>query len=206
MPNVFSQEYVLAEEYVEGSPYQPTESYPYLFEKFTKGTAYHKKDPKGNMVLNIENFNIFLCDSKLHYINEDDGQKYECIVNDIDSVVIDYTLFIRYENDIMLEVVEQRKENMLLKRNYVKGVYSVEVERGNTKYRMMNKQYLDKPLRILCQYYLLIEGTIIEAKKTCIENYIGENKKKDFNEFVKLNKIKWKKEDSLVKLLDYFKK
>ncbi len=200
-----AQEYKLAEEYVEGRKYRPTAAYPYLLEEFTEGTAYHKKGANGVVILNKEKFNIFLCDSKLHYISKDDGNKYECIVNDIDSVVIDYTLYICYD-DVMLEAVGRNNGNMVLKRSFVKDLHSFPAERGNVAYRVVSKINENKELNIVNQYYLYINGVVIDANKKAIVSFVDKKDNKKIKEFIKLNNIKWKEENSLIRLLNYFNK
>ena len=57
------------------------------------------------------------------------------------------------------------------------------------------------PLRRL--FYFVIDGKLVEANKKSVESTLNENDLKQWNAFVKQNKIKWKDEESLKKVLSF---
>ena len=55
------------------------------------------------------------------------------------------------------------------------------------------------------EYYFIFGDKIVEATRKEVEKSLGDNGKTKLKAFVKQNKIKWKNEDSLVKLLEFFR-
>jgi hypothetical protein len=62
-----------------------------------------------------------------------------------------------------------------------------------------------KDLPLIEEYYFIFGDKIVEATRKEVEKSLGDNGKTKLKAFVKQNKIKWKNEDSLVKLLEFFR-
>ena len=61
-----------------------------------------------------------------------------------------------------------------------------------------------REIPLVTEYFYVIGGQMIEARKGKISDYIGKAREAEWKAFQKNNKIKWKKEDSLLKVLDFF--
>jgi hypothetical protein len=67
---------------------------------------------------------------------------------------------------------------------------------------MVNNKDSGKSIPLLKKYYFIANGDIIPAKAKEVENSMPTvEKKKEFKNFVKANKIKWNKPEDLAKLL-----
>ena len=82
------------------------------------------------------------------------------------------------------------------------------IQRGGIILSQMKSEQEDgKVLPTKTEYFLLLEDgqKIIKATKGEVEKALTDKGKDEFKTFVKQNKIKWKEEESLIKVLDFFK-
>ena len=203
--------------------YEPNTRWPYIYENFTEGTAYSSDNTKSTLQMNIH-----LAGNVLHYIGKDD-KIYRAEDNKITRVEIggDAYLFINHQ---LMQLIGSHGNNVLLKlqdadfsrmQSAGVGAYGSDantlatsqkssLDLGGLKTPELAKRLLEKEegaiIPLVTRYYFIIGDKRIEASKGAVEKLIGEAREKDFKAFVKTNKIKWKNEESLKKILEYLSK
>ena len=203
--------------------YEPNTRWPYLYENFTEGTAYSSDNTKSTLQMNIH-----LAGNVLHYIGKDD-KIYRAEDNKITRVEIggDAYLFINHQ---LMQLIGSHGNNVLLKlqdadfsrmQSAGVGAYGADantlatsqkssLDLGGLNTPELAKMLLEKEdgaiIPLVTRYYFIIGDKRIEASKGAVEKLIGEAREKDFKAFVKTNKIKWKNEESLKKILEYLSK
>lgn len=203
--------------------YEPNTRWPYIYENFTEGTAYSSDNTKSTLQMNIH-----LAGNVLHYIGKDD-KIYRAEDNKITRVEIggDAYLFINHQ---LMQLIGSHGNNVLLKlqdadfsrmQSAGVGAYGSDantlatsqkssLDLGGLNTPELAKMLLEKEdgaiIPLVTRYYFIIGDKRIEASKGAVEKLIGEAREKDFKAFVKTNKIKWKNEESLMKILEYLSK
>ena len=203
--------------------YEPNTRWPYIYENFTEGTAYSSDNTKSTLQMNIH-----LAGNVLHYIGKDD-KIYRAEDNKITRVEIggDAYLFINHQ---LMQLIGSHGNNVLLKlqdadfsrmQSAGVGAYGSDantlatsqkssLDLGGLNTPELAKMLLEKEdgaiIPLVTRYYFIIGDKRIEASKGAAEKLIGEAREKDFKAFVKTNKIKWKNEESLKKILEYLSK
>lgn len=203
--------------------YEPNTRWPYIYENFTEGTAYSSDNTKSTLQMNIH-----LAGNVLHYIGKDD-KIYRAEDNKITRVEIggDAYLFINHQ---LMQLIGSHGNNVLLKlqdadfsrmQSAGVGAYGSDantlatsqkssLDLGGLNTPELAKMLLEKEdgaiIPLVTRYYFIIGDKRIEASKGAVEKLIGEAREKDFKAFVKTNKIKWKNEESLKKILEYLSK
>ena len=203
--------------------YEPNTRWPYIYENFTEGTAYSSDNTKSTLQMNIH-----LAGNVLHYIGKDD-KIYRAEDNKITRVEIggDAYLFINHQ---LMQLIGSHDNNVLLKlqdadfsrmQSAGVGAYGSDantlatskkssLDLGGLNTPELAKMLLEKEdgaiIPLVTRYYFIIGDKRIEASKGAVEKLIGEAREKDFKAFVKTNKIKWKNEESLKKILEYLSK
>ena len=203
--------------------YEPNTRWPYIYENFTEGTAYSSDNTKSTLQMNIH-----LAGNVLHYIGKDD-KIYRAEDNKITRVEIggDAYLFINHQ---LMQLIGSHGNNVLLKlqdadfsrmQSAGVGAYGSDantlatsqkssLDLGGLNTPELAKMLLEKEdgaiIPLVTRYYFIIGDKRIEASKGAVEKLIGEAREKDFKAFVKTNKIKWKNEEGLKKILEYLSK
>ena len=203
--------------------YEPNTRWPYIYENFTEGTAYSSDNTKSTLQMNIH-----FAGNVLHYIGKDD-KIYRAEDNKITRVEIggDAYLFINHQ---LMQLIGSHGNNVLLKlqdadfsrmQSAGVGAYGSDantlatsqkssLDLGGLNTPELAKMLLEKEdgaiIPLVTRYYFIIGDKRIEASKGAVEKLIGEAREKDFKAFVKTNKIKWKNEESLMKILEYLSK
>lgn len=203
--------------------YEPNTKWPYIYENFTEGTAYSSDNTKSTLQMNIH-----LAGNVLHYIGKDD-RIYRADDNKITRVEIggDAYLFINHQ---LMQLIGSHGNNVLLKlqdadfsrmQSAGVGAYGSDantlatsqkssLDLGGLNTPELAKMLLEREdgaiIPLVTRYYFIIGDKRIEASKGAVEKLIGEAREKDFKAFVKTNKIKWKNEESLMKILEYLSK
>ena len=203
--------------------YEPNTRWPYIYENFTEGTAYSSDNTKSTLQMNIH-----LAGNVLHYIGKDD-KIYRAEDNKITRVEIggDAYLFINHQ---LMQLIGSHGNNVLLKlqdadfsrmQSAGVGAYGSDantlatsqkssLDLGGLNTPELAKMLLEREdgaiIPLVTRYYFIIGDKRIEASKGAVEKLIGEAREKDFKAFVKTNKIKWKNEESLMKILEYLSK
>lgn len=202
--------------------YVPTTKWPYLYEEFVDGTVFFSGGKKAKQ----QKLNIHLQQGALHYL---DGDKVlQSISSDVEKVRIGNDLFIRMDGE-WVRLVKLEKEIALVKAvradlealsKNASGAYGMSsdvsaVDRltsiqlggiSNLSHQQMKVEKNDgEELPLLEKYYFVFgDKKILEATRKGIEKSLTDADKVRLKTFVKENKIKWKEEDSLMRLLDFF--
>lgn len=199
--------------------FEPNTKWPYLYQDFTTGTIYFEGNQKSTSELNIH-----LLGNVLHYVASD-GRIFESKDKKIVRVEIGNDAYI-YSDQKLVKIEAQKGINLLVKLTKGDfdsmqsggGAYGASLNSSATKSLSsldlggLNQPELGKMLQekndgsiipLVEVYYFIINGQQVEANKKDIEKFLGDSKSSDFAKFVKENKIKWKKKDSLEKVLNY---
>lgn len=219
--NTVSQEYdiqVVVQDYI------PTTTWPYLFENFQDAIIYTESGKSQQQVK--ANLHLEYC--TLQYLEGDKIIQVE--PHDILKVVMNGETFI-YMNGELVQLIGVEAGNAIVKRVKV-NVSSLIVSSGSGAYGMGTDVSASKKVRSLQIsgitnmtysqmkveqnegkelsldiefFFLLNDGKeIIKATKREVEKSLGDNGKTKLKAFLKQNKIKWKEEASLIKLLEFF--
>lgn len=208
-------------ETVSASGYVPTTTWPYLYEDFVDGTVYFSKEQK-TMHLKL---NVHLQNCTLHYLEGDkvmqaDPRNVEMIqLGDVSFIYMNGELvrFIKAEEGVALVKLVKADLDELNKNTH--GAYGMSTTSSSvnqivsigalgvsnliyTRMRQDRKEGKDLPL--IEKYYFIFGDKIVEATRKEVEKSLGDNGKTKLKAFLKQNKIKWKEEASLIKLLDFF--
>lgn len=194
--------------------------WPYIYEHFQEGSIYFNGNKKSTTQLNIH-----LWGNVLHYVSQD-GKIFQSTDKDIIRVEIAGTPYL-YADSKLMQLVGEKNNNVVLK--LIKGDFDAMNEGTGAYGASLNSSAkmdltsldlggMDKPslakmqseknegreIPLVTQYYFIVEGKLLEANKGDVTDYIGDIRKNEWKTFQKANKIKWKKEDSLLKVLDFF--
>lgn len=199
---------------------EPTTMWPYLFDDFTEATYYFRSGEKGSARVNIH-----LLRNDLHYLNGSqiyttNGQ------NEIARIVLaDSTQFVRCE-DKFVQVLGETPQALFgrwtngdfdrLLQN--KGAYGTSSSTSatnklsslqiggisNLNYDLIRVERENgQTLPLTSKMCFVIGGQMYNANKRTISKLLPESKQKEFNAFLKANKVKWNKVEGLQKVLDY---
>lgn len=206
---------------VSETEYTPTTKWPYLYEEFEDGTVFFSSDQKTKQM----KLNVHLQNCTLHYL---DGDKVlQSNPRDIEMVQIGKDQFV-YMNGELVRLVKSDKEVSIVKlvkadmaalSKGTSGAYGMGTEVSavnqltsiqlggvsNLSHTQMKIERSDgKDLPLINEYYFIFGDKIVEATRKDVEKSLGEDGKTKLKVFVKQNKIKWKDEVSLIKLLEFF--
>lgn len=204
---------------VSAQTYTPTESWPYIYKDFTKGTL----TPRNAAEL-VTEFNVPLTGTKLHYVQ--DGKIMEIPAMRVISVTIGDDLYIAASSRLM-KVLASDESGYVLSATEVDidamnkvsigyGISSSTASAQNvttlteTGDVLVNQNLLDsvekqgtgKPLKTKTNTFIFVKGQLLEASKSIITKESGVEKKA-INAFFKENKIKWIDAESLLKVVDF---
>ena len=200
----------------------PNTRWPYLYENFSQGTIYFAKNQKSEAQLNIH-----LLGNTLHYITSD-GKIFESSDKDVVRVEIGNDTY-WFANHKLMQVMVQRGDCALLKLVYGEfdsmtsgsGAYgsslnsSASRDLSSLDLGGLNQPELGKMLQerndgseipLETSYYFILGGKVVEANKKAVTETVGASQSDNWKKFLKENKIKWKKEESLISVLGFFTK
>ncbi len=200
--------------------FNPNTKWPYLYENFTDGVVYSAEMTKSEGKLNIH-----LSGNILHYIGKD-GKVYQSTDKNVSRVEIGADAYLFMDHSLM-QIVGTEGKNVLLK--YTKAEFS-RIQSGNAgaygadlnssssqklsslELGGMNTPELGKMLQekndgaeipLSIEYFFVIDGKRIAADKRSVGDCLGDAGAAVWKAFQKENKIKWKKEDSLLAVLKF---
>lgn len=202
--------------------FAPNTRWPYLYENFMQGTIYFAKKQKSEAQLNIH-----LLGNTLHYITQD-GKIFESSDKEVVRVEIGSDIYLFADHKLM-QLVAQKESNVLVKLVYGdfdsmtsgSGAYGASLnssasrdlsslDLGGLNQPELGKMLQEKndgseiPLEV--SYYFILNGRVVEANKKALTETIEVSQSDNWKQFLKENKIKWKKEDSLISVLGFFAK
>lgn len=205
------------------TPFEPRETWPYLYENFETGAV---RTSSGALIAE-GSYNVCIADGSLHYISE--GKVMKADMASIFTARVGEDVYVKVrgamykvlaENDYgsILEGVEVDMEEL----GKVDVGYGVSVSSssrhglnvmaldsgGNVNILNENLQVVadnkmrGKVLPLKVTTYIYCHNRLTRAGKSDILDLPGIDKK-DANNFIKQEKIKWRKTDSLLKVLEY---
>lgn len=202
--------------------FAPNTRWPYLYENFSQGTIYFAKNQKSEAQLNVH-----LLGNTLHYITQD-GKIFESSDKDVIRVEIGNDTY-WFANHKLMQVITQEGDCALLKLVYGdfdsmtsgSGAYgsslnsSASRDLSSLDLGGLNQPELGKMLQerndgseipLETAYYFILGGKVVEANKKAVTETVEVSQSDNWKKFLKENKIKWKKEDSLISVLSFFAK
>lgn len=202
--------------------FAPNTRWPYLYENFSQGTIYFAKNQKSEAQLNVH-----LLGNTLHYITQD-GKIFESSDKDVIRVEIGNDTY-WFANHKLMQVITQEGDCALLKLVYGDfdsmtsglGAYgsslnsSASRDLSSLDLGGLNQPELGKMLQerndgseipLETAYYFILGGKVVEANKKAVTETVEVSQSDNWKKFLKENKIKWKKEDSLISVLGFFAK
>ncbi len=202
-----------------GQDFDPTTKWPYLYKDFQNGTIYFEGNKK--MIVKA---NVHLLNSVLHYLKGD--VVYQVDAKGIVKVELGDDQFI-YVKDILMKVVKESKNNILasvVKGDFgaiknTSGAYGTSSQTASTKdlssidigglnntdyHQLVVEKEDGQLLSVKKEYFFILQSQVIPATKKGVEKYVGSAKENDLQTYLKQHKIKWKNEESLELLLDFF--
>jgi len=207
--------------FLSAQNHKPTTMWPYLYPDFREATI---RFSDGKEAKNKINFHLL--HNTLHYINGESVMEVRSTADSyITQVSVGPDLFVFKDNEFIF--VEAEKNGNYLgtvtigdfsKLTQSTGAYGMSTEASATKALSsieiggrdnMNHQYIlsnkenGKTLPVKVTTYFVIGDKLIPAKKSNVEKEISSAKVPQFNDFVKKEKIKWKNQESLKKVLNF---
>ncbi len=197
---------------------EPTTVWPYLYDDFVNAQIYNCSGEMSRAKVNVH-----LLRNDLHYLNQ--GQIYKAeYQNDVTRLLLeDSTQLIRCEN-YFIEVLGETPQAIVGRRvtgdydrlTQTTGAYGTSSSTSATN-ELTSVPFVNTPsyqlisqerengqiLPVTVRYCFVVNGEIVFANKKNIARLLPETERKEFSLFLKDNKIKWKNEDSLRKVLDY---
>ncbi len=193
--------------------------WPYIYPEFRDATIYTKGGTKFDRKINIH-----VQGSTVHYI-DDQGIVRETKSEDLLLVDTGNDKFMYVDGRVM-KVVGTEEHGFIAtlvlgdfaKLNATEGAYGssasssavtklTSVEAGvvgqNHMQLKQNRDY-GKLIELRTSYFIVVDGQVYPASKKAIENKLPEDKKSEFNQFLKSNKIRWNKVESLQNVLKFF--
>ena len=194
-------------------------AWPYLYNEFTPGEVLTLKGSKLEYPMNIH-----ILHGRLHFIEE--GMIKEAASKDIVKVTIGEDEFLSVDQDVM-KIVARGEKGLVVahllgdfeKLNEAGGAYgssttssatrrlsSIEVQGKVNQNHMELREgrHNGELVDLTTTYYIIIPGmNKILATKKGVEEAIGPDRKADFKAWLKANKIKWNKPESVVNVIDF---
>lgn len=201
--------------------YTPSTKWPYWYDQFREGIVFFSGDQKSKREL----LNIHLLHNTLHYLDGDHIKQSD--PRTIEKIVIATDTFL-YMDGGLVQLIKETPTIRLVKQvridkeslaaaqtgAYGMGASSSAVQQltsiqlngvSNLSHTQMKLEKEEgKELRLIRIYYLLRHGQAVRATRKEVEKSLSVADQISFKAFVKQNKIKWKEEASLQKLLDFF--
>ena len=204
---------------VSAQKYSPNTKWPYVYENFTEGTIFFEGNKKTKAQLNIH-----LLGNKLHYL-ADDGRIFTSDDKDVIRVEIGSDAYI-YSDHKLVRIVAVDKTNLLVELTKADfdalftstGAYGASLNSSSSRDlssldlgglenaelgRMLQEKGDGRDIDVKQVYFFIVDGQQIDANKKEVEKLLSDNGKKEWKTFQKENKIKWKDEESLKKVLSF---
>lgn len=199
--------------------FEPNTKWPYVYENFTQGTIFFNSNKKSEAQLNIH-----LWGNKLHYL-KGDNKIYQTDDRDVIRVEIGTDAYI-FSDHQLVKILAVDQNNLLVELTKADfdalftgtGAYGSSLNSSAARDlssldlggidnpelgRLLQERNDGRDLSLKRLYFFIIDGKQIEANKKEVESLLNDNGKKEWKAFQKQNKIKWKNEDSLTKVLSF---
>ncbi len=210
---------ILAAAVCQAQEYEPTSTWPYIYNDFTEGRI-HKIGGKESTGL----FNVHILKGRLHFI---DGEMIrEANSADIYSVSIGDDIYCNAGGTMMLVLAKSGKgfvarttEMDAARLNSTGGAYGSSSSTLATQslsslefagsgagavnhMNLKNSKDEGRILPVIEKIYLVFDGKVIFASKRDVLDIEGVDRD-SLNAFLKENRIKWKDPQSLMKIVDF---
>ena len=207
---------------VSAQNFEPNTKWPYLYENFTPGTIYFEGNEKSS-----SNLNIHLWGNVLHYVKAD-GRIYQSSDQKVVRVEIGSDAYI-FSDHKLVRIVAHEGTNLLAE--LVSGDFDAMRSSGGGAYGsslnssasrdlsslgfdlggmdhpelglMLQEKQDGRTIPLITRYYFIIGGQQVEATKKGVEKFVGDDRADALKQFLKDNKVKWKKEESLIQVLQF---
>ena len=199
--------------------YEPNTKWPYIYENFTDGTIFFEGNKKKECMLNIH-----LWGNKLHYLNEDQ-RIFQSEDKGVIRVEIGSDAYI-FSDHKLVRIIAADKNNVLVELTSGDfdalfsgtGAYGSSLNSSASRDlssldlggmdspelgRMLQERSDGREISLKRKFFFIINGKQIEASKKDVEGLLSDEGKKEWNTFLKQNKIKWKNIDSLKQVLSF---
>lgn len=203
--------------------FEPNTKWPYLYEDFQQGTIFFQDNQKNSST----ELNVHLLGNVLHYLGKD-GKIYQSDDKNVMRVEIGSDAYLFCDHQLM-QVVAAEGTSVLVKQT--KGEFD-QLQSGGGAYgaslnssasrdlsslelggldtpelgKMLQEKHDGRIIPTSVHYFFILDGQQVEATKKGLEKHVSSDKVADLQKFIKENKIKWKKEDSLTTLLQFLAK
>jgi len=204
---------------VSAQKYSPNTKWPYVYENFTEGTIFFDGNKKTKAQLNIH-----LLGNVLHYLT-DDGRIFTSNDKDVIRVEIGPDAYI-YSDHKLVRIVAVDKTNLLVELTKADfdalftstGAYGASLNSSSSRDlssldlgglenaelgRMLQEKNDGRDIPLKKQYLFILGGKQIEAIKKSVESVLNADGQKEWKDFQKQNKIKWKNEECLSQVLNF---
>ena len=204
---------------VSAQKYSPNTKWPYIYENFTEGTIFFDGNKKTKVQLNIH-----LLGNVLHYL-ADDGRIFTSDDKDVVRVEIGSDAYI-YSDHKLVRIVAVDKTNLLVELTKADfdalftstGAYGASLNSSSSRDlssldlgglenaelgRMLQEKNDGRDIPLKKQNLFILGGKQIEATKKSVESVLNADGQKDWKDFQKQNKIKWKNEECLSQVLNF---
>lgn len=198
--------------------YDPTTKWPYLYQNFSNGTIYFADNTKVNASVNVH-----LALSSLHYLKGD--LIFQVEPKDLIRVEIGSDAFI-YIDDQLSRILKNVENNLLITLTRVDfdamakpgGAYgmstsssatrdlsSLEISglANNNHRQMMIEKEDGKYLPVKVEYLFVVDNQALTASKKNLEKELSPELREKLKLFLKQNRMKWKNEEHLKRLLEF---
>ena len=207
---------------VSAQNFEPNTKWPYLYENFTPGTIYFEGNEKSS-----SNLNIHLWGNVLHYVKAD-GRIYQSSDQKVMRVEIGNDAYI-FSDHKLVRIIAHEGTNLLAE--LVSGDFDAMRSSGGGAYGsslnssasrdlsslgfdlggmdhpelglMLQEKQDGRTIPLITRYYFIIGGQQVEATKKGVEKFVGDDRADALKQFLKDNKVKWKKEESLIQVLQF---
>ncbi len=199
--------------------FEPNTKWPYLYEDFTDGTIFFEGNKKTECQLNVH-----LWGNKLHYLNAD--QKiFESNDKGVIRVEIGSDAYI-FSDHQLVKLLATDNGNVLVELTKADwdamfsgtGAYGASLNSSSSRDLsslelaglgkpelglMLQERHDGREIPLKTQFFFIIGGHLTEANKGDVEDILNVEGKSLWKGFLKENKIKWKKVESLKKVLTF---
>ena len=209
---------------VKADEYTPTTMWPYIYEEFTEGTVHHKG---GQQV--IAHLNIHILEGELHFLKNDEI----CTVNlsTVDYVELNGDKYVAAGNQIM-RVLQENGDGFVLESKLgdfeslfvgsgaygasantqsVTNLSSIEIGGKNivnhSKLLMEKKEDGGRELSYKEKLYIKVGNDYSEAlQKEVTDRFFATGIPDDWKPFLKSEKIKWRRSEDLLKVVEFIQR
>lgn len=203
--------------YMAHAEYIPNTMWPYMYEDFVQGELVLKNGDKVRA-----SFNVHLLEGELHYLKDD--KILFVSTSRVKEVTIGEERYVPAKGE-MMKVLAQDSTKYLLQSvlgdfdalivgtgaygasantQAVRNLSSLEIGGKNiiNHSMLLQNKEAGKELPIITKRYIMVGEKCIPATKKEVEKQLITDQEQ-WNAFLKENKIKWRKESDLVKVLDF---